>query len=111
MRDYKQEYITYRIQKCEQAYSDAKILAAEKSWNACVNRLYYSCYYIVSALTLKNDIQTQTHSGFKSQFNLHFIKTGIISVEMGRLYSDLSASRQKVITEIYMILIAKPLKV
>lgn len=95
MRDYKEEYINYRIQKCEQAYQDAKLLAAAKSWNGCVNRLYYSCYYIISALTLKNNIQTQTHSGLKSQFNLHFIKTGIISVEMGKLYSDLFDSRQK----------------
>ena len=95
MRDYKEEYINYRIEKSEQAYLDAKLLASQESWNACINRLYYSCYYIVSALALKNDIQTQTHSGLKGQFNLHFIKTKKISIEMGKLYSDLIDSRQK----------------
>lgn len=95
MRDYKEEYINYRIQKSEEAFVDAKYLASQKSWNACVNRLYYACYYIVSALALQNNIQTQTHSGLKAQFNLHFIKTNKVSVEMGKLYADLIDSRQK----------------
>ena len=95
MRDYKEEYIKYRIEKSEEAFLDAKFLASQKSWNACINRLYYSCYYIVSALALRNNIQTQTHSGLKGQFNLHFIKTKKVSVEMGKLYSDLIDSRQK----------------
>lgn len=95
MSDYKEEYIKYRIEKSERAYLDAKLLTSQESWNACINRLYYSCYYIVPALALKNDIQAQTHSGLRSQFNLHFIKTKKISIEMGKLYSDLIDSRQK----------------
>ena len=95
MRDYKEEYIKYRIEKSERAFLDAKLLATQQSWNASINRLYYSCYYIVSALALQNDIQTQTHSGLRTQFNLHFIKTKKISIEMGKLYADLMDSRQK----------------
>ena len=38
---------------------------------------------------------TQTHSGLKSQFNLHFVKTGLISIEFGKLFSDLMDWRQK----------------
>ena len=57
MSDYKEEYIIYRIENSEQAYLEAKLLALRESWNGCINRLYYSCYYIVSALALKNDIQ------------------------------------------------------
>ena len=57
MSDYKKEYIKYRVEKSEQAYLDAKLLASQESWNACINRLYYSCYHIVSALALQNDIK------------------------------------------------------
>ncbi len=95
MNDYKGEYIAYRIEKSDQAYLDAKLLASKESWNASINRLYYSCYYIVSALALQNDIQTQTHAGLRSQFNLHYIKTKKVSIEMGKLYADLIDSRQK----------------
>jgi len=44
---------------------------------------------------LKNGISTQTHTGLKMLFNLHFIKTGIIEKEFGKLYTDLMDWRQK----------------
>lgn len=53
MSDYKPDYIEYRLSKAREALQDAKLLAENNSWNACVNRLYYSCYYAVSALLLK----------------------------------------------------------
>ena len=95
MSDFKTDYIKYRIEKCKEEFTDAKLLAEQERWNASVNRLYYSCYYIVSALALKNNINTKTHSGLKTQLNLHFIKTGIIPSEFGLLYTDLFDSRQK----------------
>lgn len=95
MSNYKEDYLKYRIDKSEEALRDAKILANNESWNACVNRLYYACYYIVSALTLKSNINSQTHSGLKSQFTLNFVKTGKVSIEFGKLYSDLMDWRQK----------------
>ncbi len=49
----------------------------------------------MSALALKNDLKAETHSGLKSQFNLHFIKNGLVPIEMGKLYSDLMDWRQK----------------
>lgn len=95
MSDYKLDYIEYRLSKAHEALKDAQLLAKNNSWNACVNRLYYSCYYAVSALLLKNNIPTHTHTGLKTQFNLHFIKPGIIKKEFGKLYADLMDWRQK----------------
>jgi len=93
--DFKPDYIEYRLSKAVEAINDAKLLAENDSWNACINRLYYACYYAVSALLLKNGISTQTHTGLKTQFNLHFIKTGLIEKESGKLYADLMDWRQK----------------
>ena len=95
MSDFQLDYIKYRVEKSNQAYKDAVILFENDSWNACVNRLYYSCYYVVSAVLQKNGVMTQTHSGLKSQFNLHFVKTELISIEFGKLFSDLMDWRQK----------------
>lgn len=50
---------------------------------------------MVSALVLQNNIQAQTHSGLRSQFNLHFVKTKKLSMDIGKLYADLMDSRQK----------------
>jgi uncharacterized protein (UPF0332 family) len=95
MANYRQEYIAYRLTKSNEAFEDAKLLAQNGSWNSCVNRLYYACYYAVSALLLKNDITTQTHSGCKTQFGMHFVKIGKVSIVQGRLYADLMDWRQK----------------
>jgi uncharacterized protein len=93
--EYKPEYIEYRLSKALEAFKDAKLLAENNSWNACINRLYYSCYYAVSALLLKNDVSTHTHAGLITKFSQHFIKTGIIKKEFGALYVRLSDWRQK----------------
>ena len=66
MNDYKPDYIEYQLAKANEAFADAKLLAENKSWNAYVNRLYYSCYYAVWALLLQKDISTHTHAGLKT---------------------------------------------
>jgi len=57
--------------------------------------LYYSCFYAVIALLLKNDIETQSHNGARTQFELHFVKTGKITKENGKFFSKLFDYRQK----------------
>lgn len=95
MSTYRSDYIDYRLTKAYESFDDAKLLAENESWNASINRLYYACYYAVSALLLQNDVTTQTHNGLKTQFNLLFVKTGVIPIEQGKLYADLMDWRQK----------------
>lgn len=89
------DYIKYRFHRAEEAYEEALILAENERWNTVVNRLYYSCFYAMIALLLKNDIETQTHNGARSQFGLHFIKSGKIEKPFGELFSKLFDYRQK----------------
>ncbi len=72
------DYIRYRLDRSKDSYDDALILAERGKWNTVVNRLYYSCFYAVIALLLKNDIETRSHDGARNQFGLHFIKKGKI---------------------------------
>ena len=62
--------------------------------DSCINRLYYSSFYLVSALLFQRGIKAETHSGVKSQFFLHFVKNGRISKQHGKLYSHLFDWRQ-----------------
>jgi uncharacterized protein (UPF0332 family) len=57
--------------------------------------LYYTCFYAVIALLLKNNIETQTHDGARTQFGLHFVKPGKIDKKYGKLFSKLFDYRQK----------------
>ncbi len=89
------DYIKYRFQRAEESLEEALILAENGRWNAVINRLYYSCFYAVIALLLKNNIETQTHDGARMQFGRHFIKTGIIAKSYGKVFTKLFDYRQK----------------
>lgn len=91
----KEDYIRYRLEKADEAIEAAQVLLQNKLWNSVVNRLYYACFYSINALLIQNGITAQTHTGAKTQFFLNFIKTGMISKELGKLYSDLFDGRQK----------------
>lgn len=91
----REDYIKYRFHRAEESFEDALILAERGKWNTVVNRLYYACFYAVIALLLKNDIETQTHNGTRTQFGLNFVKSGIIAKDFGKLYTKLFDFRQK----------------
>ena len=91
----REDYIRYRLQRSEESYEDALILAENQRWNSVVNRLYYACFYAVIALLLQNNIETQSHDGTRTQFGLHFVKTGLIDKKYGKLYTKLFDFRQK----------------
>ena len=91
----KEDYISYRISKSKEIYQDALLLADNMRWNSCVNRLYYSSYYLVSALLYKNDIKAETHNGIKTQLFLNYVKNNKLERRFGKLYSHLFDWRQE----------------
>lgn len=91
----RKEYVRYRIESARKTFEAAKILADNGFWNSAVNRLYYAVFYAVNALLVLHKIQTKSHSATKSQFSLHFVKTGKFDKKYGRLFSELYDWRQK----------------
>jgi uncharacterized protein (UPF0332 family) len=91
----KSDYINYRFKRAEESFEEALIMIDNKKWNTAISRLYYSCYYAVIALLLKNNFETKSHSGVRSKFSDVYIKTGKIDVKFGKLLSHLADYRQK----------------
>jgi len=87
------ELILYRISRILHTLQEVDILIENQLWSTAINRLYYACYYAVIALLLKNNLNPQTHAGVRQMFGLHFIKTGIISSDLGKFYSDIFDKR------------------
>lgn len=86
--------VEFRVEKAFRAYEQAKGVLGLKYWETIANRLYYAAYNAVSALLIANGDTAQTHSGVIHLFGLHFVKTGIVSSDMGRLYHNLFTMRQ-----------------
>ena len=92
--DEKNAIVFLRLNNARQTLEDVKIIVNNKLWNTAANRLYYACYYAVSALLVKNNFAAYTHAGVLSQFGLHFVKKGLISKEQGKFYKQLFNLRQ-----------------
>ena len=95
MKGSKKDLINYRLQRAWETFDDAQILADKFKWNSAINRLYYAAYYAVMALLLDADLKPTSHNGTKSNFSEHFILTGKIPKEFGKIYSQLFTWRQK----------------
>lgn len=95
MKTSNRELIDYRINRAKETYLDAQILAKKERWNSAINRLYYAAFYIVTALLLSKELKPTTHAGTKLNFSKHFIKTGIIPEQFGKIYSQLFTWRHK----------------
>lgn len=84
--DKREELILYRISCSEKTLQEADYLASNQMWPGAVNRLYYSCYYLVVALLLKHGLMAKSHTGVKSMLTLNFVKPQIISLESGKFF-------------------------
>lgn len=91
----RQQYVGYRLETAHKTAQAAQVLGENGFWNSAVNRLYYSAFYAVNALLVKNEIYARSHSGVKNQFSLHFIKTKKLDIKYGRLFGELFDWRQK----------------
>jgi uncharacterized protein (UPF0332 family) len=89
------DYIQYRIDRSDEIFDDAKLLAKNNRWRSCVNRLYYSSFHLVDALMTLNNITTKTHEGLKTKFFQVYIKSGKFDKDFGKLYAKLIDWRQE----------------
>ena len=89
------ELVKYRLQRARETLADARILADASRWNPCVNRLYYACFYAVSALLIQEGLSSTKHTGLRSLFNRHFVKTNKVPKDKARIFNDLFERRQE----------------
>ncbi len=89
------ELIEYWLKRADESFDEAKVMFETNHPHGCANRLYYACFYAVTALLLSKDFSSSKHSGVISLFNKNFVKPGIIPVELGKFYSRLFEGRME----------------
>ena len=90
-----EDYINYRITRSKETAATAKTLLDEGRLYDALNRIYYSIFYMVSALASKNNFSTSKHSQLQGWFNHNLIKTGIIPNEYSVIYNKAYKYRQQ----------------
>jgi len=87
--------VNYRLERSHESLEEAKILMEQGYANTFVNRIYYACFYAVSALLFMYGFSSSKHSGIRSLFHQNFVKTGLVSPELAQVYDKLFDNRQK----------------
>lgn len=92
----RKDVVSYRLQSAKDLLVEINSHIERGFYNTAMNRMYYACFYVVSALLLNAGIDgVRTHEGVRQMFNKHFVLTGIVSKEWGRFYSVVYGNRSE----------------
>ena len=69
------------------------MLAEAEHHFGSVNRIYYACFYAVTALLLSEGYSSSKHRGVLSLFDVHWMKIERLPTKMGRVYHVMFARR------------------
>ena len=87
--------ISHRMERSRESIRAAEIMLENEMLTISMNRVYYSMFYAVQALLVLHKVSFSKHGQVKGYFNRELIKTGIFSVDMGKLYNKVFEYRQK----------------
>ena len=89
------QHVRYRMERASQSLDTAKAAMERSLYNDAVNRIYYACFYAVSALLISRGLSSSKHSGVRSLFERHFVKDGPLPRQLGKFYHQVFDSRQE----------------
>ena len=87
--------VALELEKAKRTFAEAEMLKLGEFWNGVASRLYYAVFHAVNALLIHDRHQVNTHNGSNAMFSLHYVKTGILDAEYGRLYNQLQTMRKE----------------
>ena len=88
------DIVLYRINNAWKLLPEIKDHIERGYYNTAMNRMYYACFYAVSALLLHTEIDgIKSHEGVRQMFGKHFILTHIIPKEWGHFYTIIYNNR------------------
>lgn len=76
------------IEKSKETFTEALVMFDNNLYSGCVSRAYYSSFYAIQATLASKKIDTKTHMGALSMFNLHFIKEEIFPKHISKFVKE-----------------------
>ncbi len=79
------QLIAYREEQAKSTALEAEFLLNNDMLRGSMNRIYYSMFYMLQALSLKYQFESSKHSQLLGWFNKIFIHTGKIDVKFSKI--------------------------
>lgn len=87
--------IRLETEKGQACLRQARLLLNNKEFDGAVSRAYYAIFHYASALLLTRGFEARSHEGLIRLFNLHFIKTAVLSKEYSTILSHAQKAREE----------------
>ncbi len=85
--------IRLRLQKGRGLLLEVEPLMKLEFYTTVINRLYYSCFHVTTALLLTKNITAKTHKGVANMLNHQFVNTGEFEHAKAVFFGDLLKER------------------
>jgi uncharacterized protein len=86
--------VEYFLASADESFASARSELGCGRTRFAVNRLYYACFYAVSAVLLNEGRHFVKHAGVRAALHEHLVKTGRIPTVWGDFYDELLKDRQ-----------------
>ena len=94
--EFREILMKVNIEKSDDSLKAADILIKENLLFIALNRIYYACFYTVTALAEKNDFKTAKHSTMLGWFNKKFVhQENVFDAELFEVYKKTFDYRTK----------------
>ena len=95
----RQSLVVYKLEKAKETIAEIPILIENELWRNAANRLYYACFYAVSALLLKHGHSSHTHGGTKGLFGQYlFLPTSLAESKISCMKGCLIFGKKEITT-------------
>lgn len=89
------EAITGELERGDEARHAAEVLGREGLLRDAISRAYYAVLHYARALLLIKDEEPKTHEGVLRRVSLHFVRTGLMTMEEGKILGRLHRLREE----------------
>lgn len=91
----RQDLVGLYWNKALTTWEEFEVCEGAERWNMAANRMYYALYHAVCALMVHDGYPAPRHKGSKQILGEHYIVTGKMPSEYGRLYAQLATLRER----------------
>ena len=85
----RKELVKYRLEKARNTFAEVPVLMEKEFYRNAANRLYYACYYAMTAVLVNDGYEARTHSGVMTLLGLYYVSKNKIEKSLGKMYGQL----------------------
>ena len=91
----REDIVKFNLDKANEILAEIPVHIENKFYRTAANRLYYACFYAVTALLINDKHEAHTHKGVKRLLGLHYVNENKLDELFAKMYNRLFDLRQK----------------